>query len=103
MYVNIVKVIWEFLEPILSDSVKDRLKPKSGTERAKDKTFSVYRSLREVNTQSANFISVLQEFANSRVKEQQVGKLQSATENLVKAIEEFKKSLSHIEIPLEVH
>lgn len=56
--------IWQFLKPVGSEVLKERLKPKGPAETAKQRAFALYLSLREVGGAIDGFICVLQEYVD---------------------------------------
>jgi hypothetical protein len=55
--------LWKFLEPVLGDYVKERLKPKNSSTRARDRAFSLYQELGQIKKLTDDFVIALQAYA----------------------------------------
>lgn len=71
-----LKLLWDFLSQILSDSIKERLKPKKSDEVAKDKAFYLYRNLILVAQRSDLFIEEIKYYL--LVLKKNIGNLKSS-------------------------
>ena len=48
--------LWQLIEPILSDAVKERLKPKDSPTKAKERIFKLYEVLGKVQDRTNEFV-----------------------------------------------
>jgi hypothetical protein len=101
MHVELSKTIWEFVKPILNDSLKECLKLKSPDERAKEKVFAFYNSLRLLNESSLSFVSALEVFAQSP-SDEPAKMLRTTAEALVKALGSFQNTHERLEPQLDI-
>jgi vacuolar-type H+-ATPase subunit I/STV1 len=104
MSVSLLKLtfLWKFLEPILGDVIKERLKPKESPERAKELAFSLYRKLGEVEKESNAFVDALRVYAE-RTSYENKGQLMRAVQRLQSALPELADSIDDVNPQLEIH
>ena len=76
--------LWHFIEPILSDSIKERLKPKSSEAIAKERIFELYEVLGKVRNRTNEFIEKLKMY----VKEVESGELAKSKEEFLRMLRE---------------
>ena len=60
-----LRSIWAFVEPLLSDALKDRLKPKASDEKARERAFSLYQTLGDVQKSTDAFLAAFRNSVNS--------------------------------------
>lgn len=56
--------VWELIEPILSDAVKERLKPKDSPTKAKERIFELYEVLGKVRDRTDDFLEKLRVYVD---------------------------------------
>jgi len=56
--------LWELIEPILSDAVKERLKPKDSPTKAKERIFELYKVLGRVGDRTVDFLEKLRVYVD---------------------------------------
>ncbi|UCG07404.1 MAG: hypothetical protein JSV83_01745 [Desulfobacterales bacterium] len=56
--------VWELIEPILSDAVKERLKPKDSPTKAKERIFKLYEVLGKVRDRTDEFLEKLRVYVD---------------------------------------
>jgi hypothetical protein len=65
MHLLTLQFLWDLLKPILTDTAKDRLRPKVSAEIAKKRSFDLYNTLEHVEECSKEFVQTLQDCADS--------------------------------------
>jgi hypothetical protein len=65
MHLLTLQFLWDLLKPILTDTAKDRLKPKVSAEIAKNRSFDLYNALELVEECSREFVQDLENCADS--------------------------------------
>lgn len=103
-------IIWEFIKPVLSDSLKDRLKPKGSVEIAKKRALRLYGILGAVNILTDSFIAELRhllEFVKTSASEgtvnDQIELIFVEANILMKELERLIDILEEINPQLEIH
>ena len=56
--------LWQLIEPILSDAVKERLKPKDSSTKAKERIFKLYEVLGKVRDRTDDFVEKLRVYVD---------------------------------------
>jgi len=56
--------VWELIEPILSDAVQERLKPKDSPTKAKERIFELYKVLGRVGDRTNDFLEKLRVYVD---------------------------------------
>lgn len=102
--------LWDFLKPILSDALKDRLKPKGSEETAKKRALHLYNILSVVNQKTDDFVNELQSFYELVDKGEpeliifeKRGDLRDAAVRLVNTLPKLASALDAINPQLEIH
>lgn len=56
--------VWKLMEPILSDVVQERLKPKDSPTKAKERIFELYKVLGRVRDRTDDFLENLRVYVD---------------------------------------
>jgi len=110
--------IWNFFSPAISDSIKERIKPKGSVDIAKKRGLRLYESLGELDLAIDIFINTFDAYLRENTREQQVGEdpvervlrihdlsceVYYRTEDIVHALIELGECLKAINPQLEIH
>jgi len=101
--------LWDFLKPILSDAMKDRLKPRGSAETAKRRAFHLYETLVEINQRTDDFVTALQSLTESIERREISGliikqnNLKFSADALMLALPKLVEALHGINPQLEIH
>jgi hypothetical protein len=100
--------LWGFMEPILSDAFKERLKPKGSIEKAKERAFHLYDILGEVSDYTERFVMCLESLVNFRSSGSEMPKdtipnLVGHAELLMDKLPELAYALDAVNPQLEIH
>jgi hypothetical protein len=114
-----LKFLWDLFKPLLTDTAKDRLKPKTSTEIAKKRSFDFYIALKCVEQNSESLVESLQNCAKNAVAIKLGGEaihnkvqerwlvsldhLQQAARNMAKALADMIQTLKNINPQMEIH
>lgn len=114
-----LKFLWDFISPILSDSIKERIKSNVASERARKHSFNLYRVLGDVRRNTEEFIERFQyyvillelsESINDEEKGLILGELyferkglQYVSKELMKSLPELAEALDELNPQLEIH
>lgn len=103
-------VIWEFIGPILGDSIKERIKPKGSSEIAKEKVLNLSRALENVSKCTDDFVDALKSLVNATENKlprdiitSEVQKIETISENLLTSLEKLSEALDEINPQLEIY
>ena len=110
MPLDTLSLIAETLASLLSDSIKDRLKPKISADVAKTKVLELYKILSKINKETEYYIENFELYlsilastepqeASKVIKEQ----LKSSVVNIWEFIKELQDALDSINPQLEIH
>jgi hypothetical protein len=101
---------WALISSILSDQVKERLKPKTSSERAKDCALLLYANIGILCDRTQDFVEKLRSYADSSRKRNHSKKvptshdsLKSASYSLRHAIDDTLRALEAVNPPLHIH
>jgi hypothetical protein len=61
-----LEFLWDFIGPILGETVKDKIKPKDDHEKAKKVAFHLYETLGEVKEKTDSFVSALRDIVDNK-------------------------------------
>ena len=102
MSAEIVKLLWEFLSPILSDRLKERLKIQGSPEIAQKRAYHLYKILGEVEQTSDEFVKALQVAADPNQIIDGTTFL-DISEKLAASLQELSESLLKLDPQLSIH
>ena len=100
--------LWKFIEPILSDSIKQRLKPRDSSQIAKERIYELYKVLGEVKGKTDKFVGALEAFvegfaANAEPDRNRLNSLRKAARHLMDALPMLVRALDGVNPQLEIH
>jgi hypothetical protein len=101
--------LWGFLEPILSDAVKDRIKPKSSPEIAKQSTYELFQILGEIKNKTDTFVYEFEIYvdgfinSNTGPSKNPPNSLRESARELMATLPEVVSALDKVNPQLEIH
>jgi hypothetical protein len=105
-----LKFLWEFLNPVFGEKLKDSLKKKDSAEIAKRRVLRLYKSLGDLKARSFDFISavrlyasLIEERASSERLHEIKDYLYDRTNELMAATAEMVDALDELSPQLEIH
>ena len=119
MTVLTLKFLWDFIQPLLTDAAKERLKPKGSAETAKERAFALYGALRYVDGCSDKWVATLNECAETALKISAAGRrtrgglserwysiksqLQDKAHEMSEALAGLERALLNVNPQMEIH